>query len=96
MEKEKAGSYRLLWRWHFYAGIIFAPILVMLAITGGIYLFKGEIQNILYKDLYQVEENGSPLTPSEQISIVEDEYPQTKIISFRKGETKKDLPRLKC
>lgn len=31
--------YRAVWRWHFYAGIIFAPFIILLAITGIIYLF---------------------------------------------------------
>ncbi|MGA9230613.1 MAG: PepSY domain-containing protein, partial [Exiguobacterium oxidotolerans] len=42
--KQKASSfYRTVWRWHFYAGIIFAPFLIMLAVTGSIYLFKPQI-----------------------------------------------------
>ncbi|GAF23180.1 LOW QUALITY PROTEIN: uncharacterized iron-regulated membrane protein [Bacillus sp. JCM 19047] len=36
--------YGTVWRWHFYAGLIIAPILLLLAITGGIYLFKGTIE----------------------------------------------------
>ncbi|KAB0545250.1 PepSY domain-containing protein, partial [Pseudomonas argentinensis] len=32
-----AASYRMLWRWHFYAGLFVAPFLVVLAITGTIY-----------------------------------------------------------
>lgn len=32
-----------VWRWHFYAGVITLPFLVLLAITGMIYLFADEI-----------------------------------------------------
>ncbi|SFB06813.1 MULTISPECIES: PepSY domain-containing protein [unclassified Bacillus (in: firmicutes)] len=88
MKDNNTSIYRRVWRWHFYAGVIFAPILIMLAITGGIYLFKPEIQNILYKDLYQVEQKGAPISATEQIAIVEKEYPDAKISRFRKGETK--------
>ncbi len=35
----KAALYKSVWRWHFYAGIIFAPFLIILAVTGSIYLF---------------------------------------------------------
>ncbi|WP_313769995.1 PepSY domain-containing protein [Parageobacillus genomosp. 1] len=39
-EISKAQSlYRAVWRWHFYAGIVFAPFVILLAITGIIYLF---------------------------------------------------------
>jgi len=44
-----SSAYRTIWRWHFYAGIIFAPFLVMLAVTGSIYLFKPQIENVLYQ-----------------------------------------------
>jgi hypothetical protein len=39
-EASRAQSlYRAVWRWHFYAGIVFAPFVILLAITGIIYLF---------------------------------------------------------
>lgn len=50
----KRGSYQWIWRWHFYAGVVFAPFLLVLAITGGIYLFKAEIEHKLYEDWYDV------------------------------------------
>lgn len=33
-----------LWRWHVISGIIAMPFIVLLAITGGIYLFKGKVE----------------------------------------------------
>ena len=38
-----AAAYRLVWRWHFYAGVVVMPFLLLLALTGGLYLFKDEI-----------------------------------------------------
>lgn len=35
----KPRGYRAVWRWHFVAGIITAPFLIVLAVTGAIYLF---------------------------------------------------------
>jgi uncharacterized iron-regulated membrane protein len=43
-------NYRILWRWHFYAGLFVMPFLVVLAITGAIYVFKPQIENVLYGD----------------------------------------------
>ena len=37
-------TYRTVWRWHFYAGLFCIPFVVWLSITGGIYLFKTEIE----------------------------------------------------
>jgi uncharacterized iron-regulated membrane protein len=42
--------YNLIWRWHFYAGLIVLPVVLTLAITGGLYLFQDEIEGWLYKD----------------------------------------------
>ena len=47
---DRARYYSLFWRWHFYAGLIVAPFALILAITGGIYLFQPEIEHGLYKD----------------------------------------------
>ncbi len=40
--------YRAIWRWHFFAGLIAIPFMLLLAITGGTYLFKNEIDNSLF------------------------------------------------
>ena len=40
-----SGAYRAVWRWHFYAGLICLPFLMLMALTGAIYLFKAEIDD---------------------------------------------------
>lgn len=35
--------YSIVWRWHFYAGILVMPFVIILAVTGAIYLFKPQI-----------------------------------------------------
>lgn len=44
------GLYRSVWRWHFYAGLLVLPFLGWLAITGSLYLYKPEIERIVYAD----------------------------------------------
>lgn len=80
--KKRKKIYKAVWRWHFYAGIFFAPLIVLLSITGGIYLFKPQIEDSMYHDLYYVEEGEQKLTPTEQITEVERNYPNAEIISF--------------
>jgi hypothetical protein len=46
--------YRAVWRWHFYAGLLCLPVLVLMAVTGGLYLFNKEIEGLVYRDLLQV------------------------------------------
>ena len=42
--------YNLFWRWHFYAGLIVTPIVLILAFTGGLYLFQPQIEAWKYGD----------------------------------------------
>jgi len=74
--------FQAIWRWHFYAGLIFAPFLVMLAVTGGLYLFKAQIESWMYKDLYQVQAEGKALPPSVQIEKVKKAYPDAQVIRY--------------
>lgn len=46
VEKPEPRLYRVIWRWHFYAGLIVMPVLVVAALTGGLYVFKEEIEEI--------------------------------------------------
>ena len=36
--------YRTIWRWHFYAGLLVMPFILILSISGAIYLFKPQIE----------------------------------------------------
>lgn len=46
MPSDLSGAYRVVWRWHFYAGLLVLPILMMMALTGGLYLFAAEIDDL--------------------------------------------------
>jgi uncharacterized iron-regulated membrane protein len=35
---------RTVWRWHFYAGLFCVPFILILALTGSIYLFKPQVE----------------------------------------------------
>jgi uncharacterized iron-regulated membrane protein len=41
---QKTSLYRTLWRWHFYAGLFVIPFILVLSITGALYLFKPQIE----------------------------------------------------
>ncbi len=81
------SSYQFVWRWHFYAGIFFAPFLLVLAVTGSLYLFKAEFEQAVYKDLYEVVPQSSPMPASHLVSAVKAQYPQAAVARIRPGET---------
>jgi uncharacterized iron-regulated membrane protein len=58
--------YRAIWRWHFYAGLMVLPFMILLAVTGGVYLFKDELNRVLYADYLVVEPQAeAPLSPAD-------------------------------
>ncbi|MGG4470684.1 PepSY domain-containing protein [Paenibacillus alvei] len=87
-KQTKASLYKTVWRWHFYAGLIFAPFLIILAVTGSVYLFKPQIEQILYQDLNEVTIKTERIPASEQLNIVKNHYTGAEVTSYRPGEKK--------
>jgi len=48
---DTGDRYRMFWRWHLYAGLFVAPFLIILAMTGAVYLFNDELDDALYPEL---------------------------------------------
>jgi uncharacterized iron-regulated membrane protein len=86
-KKTTVSPYQTIWRWHFYAGLIFAPFLLILAVTGSIYLFAPQIEQQLYTKYYEVEAQGEKIPASEQISEVKRLYPDAVITKFTPGDS---------
>ncbi|MBI1348685.1 PepSY domain-containing protein [bacterium] len=57
--------YAVVWRWHFYAGLLCAPILWLVLGTGAIYVFRTEISAWRDKSLQVVEPTGRRLSYDE-------------------------------
>lgn len=55
--------YRGVWRLHFIAGLIVIPFLLIMATTGGLYLFKDEINSLIYPDLLTVPASSAKPVP---------------------------------
>ncbi|MDQ0340506.1 putative iron-regulated membrane protein [Caldalkalibacillus uzonensis] len=80
----KTSLYQTVWRWHFYAGLIFAPFLVILAFSGAVYLFHPQVESYLYHDLYEVQEKGEAvLSPSVLVDSVTEAYPEAVTTSLK-------------
>ncbi|MGJ8734824.1 MAG: PepSY domain-containing protein, partial [Cellulophaga sp.] len=55
-----------LWKWHFIAGLISLPFVVLLAITGGIYLFKEAYEAPKQAHIKTVKVEGKAISYQEQ------------------------------
>jgi uncharacterized iron-regulated membrane protein len=63
----REAIYRAVWRWHFYAGLFALPFLILLAITGGLYLFHDELDGWFHRDLLSVPARSMPRLPPEAL-----------------------------
>ena len=63
-----SGAYRAVWRWHFYAGVLVTPILMLMALTGALYLFKDEIEGVAYRDMMRVEPAAQQAPPDQWVT----------------------------
>jgi uncharacterized iron-regulated membrane protein len=74
--------YSLAWRWHFYAGLFVIPFMVMLSLTGIIYLYKPQLDRLMYADLLRVEARAQPLSADLLMARVQNAYPQGHITQY--------------
>lgn len=80
MERTRGtGAYRSVWRWHFYAGLFSAPLLIVLTLTGAIYLFDREIDGWWNRDMQTVAASGTMLPLAAQEAAVLRAFPDAVI-----------------
>ncbi|RMP25082.1 putative Membrane protein [Pseudomonas syringae pv. delphinii] len=79
VSKPVVSFYNLAWRWHFYAGLFVAPFMILLSLTGIIYLFKPQLDNMMYSDLLNVAPAEHRLSADELQQRVLNTYPQATI-----------------
>jgi len=66
-----SGAYRAVWRWHFYAGILVLPLLCLMALTGGLYLFRDGIDAAVYRPIMRVEPTAGIASPDRWAAAAE-------------------------
>ena len=87
----RAGLFRAFWRWHFYASFLVIPVLLVLAVTGLIYLFRFQLEPLLHPDLMKVSAPSDTAVQqpyANQLAAVEREYPDATVVS--KSEPRED------
>lgn len=87
--RPRPGLFRALWRWHFYASFLVAPLLLILATTGLIYLFRFQLEPLMHADLMRVQPDphsvGQPLAA--QLKAVESAHPGATVLSGTEAGT---------
>lgn len=75
-------DYRAVWRWHFYAGLICIPFVVVLSLTGCVYLFKPQIEAWTERSYNSLTPAQSPLPPSKLIDSALRAFPGSVFSSY--------------
>ncbi len=58
------------------------PFMVILAITGSIYLFKPQLDTLMYRNLLIVQPTGASVSYTQQLQAAEQAYPNASITKF--------------
>lgn len=74
--------YFLTWRWHFYAGLFVVPFILILAVTGMVMMFDGEIEQARYSDILEVMPQHHQVAVSQQLAAVQSAYPHGVVTEF--------------
>lgn len=77
-----ATPYRRVWRWHFFAGLLVAPALLLLALTGALYLFDDAIDTWWLGDLATVAPVTAARPLAEQEAAVRRAHPGARLVKY--------------
>jgi uncharacterized iron-regulated membrane protein len=94
--------YRVVWRWHFYAGVIVSPVLLVVSVTGALYTFRSEIEDYAHSNLRFVSPTASRLSAQSQLDAAQAVQPgqipaalelsadpaRTTVVRFGQGKSK--------
>jgi len=70
-----ATFYRRVWRWHFWAGLLGAPVLIVTALTGAVLVFKDDLEAAGRPHLAHVEPAGERKPFDDLIAAARAAYP---------------------
>jgi uncharacterized iron-regulated membrane protein len=75
-------DHRTVWRWHFYAGLFCIPFVLWLAVTGTLFLFSDNIQNLIDRPLNHLTIE-QPATVNAQVQAALAAVPGTTLDSYQ-------------
>lgn len=87
-------DYRAIWRWHFYAGLFCAPFVVILAITGSIYLFKPQVEAWLDRPYDHLTLTGKPVSAQAQVDAALKALPGSRLRTYEVRREADDAARV--
>ncbi|RIV82813.1 PepSY-associated TM helix domain-containing protein [Aurantiacibacter zhengii] len=83
------ATYRMIWRWHFYAGLFVLPFVLLLSVSGAIYLFKPQIDRWEERD-YRGLSLEDAVSADRQLEAVQQVLPSGAFNHYRLPENPGD------
>ncbi len=80
-------GYSAVWRWHFYAGLFCIPFVLILTITGAIYLFKPQVEASFNQPYNNLAITGNRATAEEHVLAALAAVPDSKLNAYELPET---------
>lgn len=91
--ESKGLLYRMLWRWHFYAGLVCIPFIIMLSITGSVYLFKPQVERALEAPLTHLQVT-QPQAASAQVEAATKAVKGSRLRHYELPQTQTDAVKI--
>jgi uncharacterized iron-regulated membrane protein len=82
---DASALYRTIWRWHFYAGLLVIPFVLVLSLSGTIYLFKPQIDRWEERAFQQLPMTGA-VSAGQQVEAALAAFPESRLHSYRLPE----------
>ena len=82
MNSATGSLYRTMWRWHFYAGLFVIPFVLVLSLSGAVYLFKPQIER-WEERAFQGLPAAVAVGPSQQVAAALAAIPGATLHSYR-------------
>ena len=87
-------TYRGLWRWHFHAGMLCIPFVIILAITGSIYVFKPQIDAFADRAVDSLTLTGHRATGEQHIAAALASLPGSRLFVYEVPRERDDAVRV--
>ncbi len=88
------AAYRVIWRWHFYAGLFCLPFIVVLCLSGAVFLFKPQINAFLDRPYDHLALPGEAKSLDEQVAAAQATMPNARLISIELRDDPTDAARV--
>lgn len=90
----RSAAYRIVWRWHFYAGLFCLPFIVVLSLTGAVYLFKPQLDRLSESAYDHMALTSAPRSLDEQVAAALASMPGARLDALELRADRADAARV--